>query len=578
MPYKCSIYGCRKKYRKTLKEIEHQNVDDDDDDAHLFRFPDDIKERDKWIKALPNADFTWTENKRICEKHWEEGYPRRTVKNGTEVPTIPPSVFENVPSSCIPTPQPEERRTSNSSGSRDRKLQKSTVTLKFNTIYNKILTNFKESFALSKNDIRILLTSENYNGPVSEYTIFISKTETDGHYSIQGYKGLLTVKIPFIQNDIVSMWSEIENSIHYIVNYEVDEDSRSQKEAFLTRQFILLNKCINEQFSCEDVSFALSMYSKSRTVYTDLLKCITMPSTRTLRRITNKIDNVSDQEFLKGITSNLTPDQMNCFILLDEVYVKPGYQYCAGIMHGAAENNPSEKAKTVLAIMINFLYGGPHLVFKIHPVNKLDSDFQKEKILKVIDELEQANICIKGIILDNNRVNQKCFKDMSDDLSKPYIMSRKGKKCYLFKDPTHILKTLRNNWYTEPTKELEFQLPDEKITRTAKWHYLEELFKKSEGDIIKNHNLTYVSIHPKPIERQNVKYVLKVFSDKTISALRITFGDEAEDTILFIQFVLKWWLVVNNKDRYAHIKLKDERRMSLETDLNTKHNIKIVLT
>ena len=98
----------------------------------------------------------------------------------------------------------------------------------------------------------------------------------------------------------------------------------------------LLNKRSNEQFSKNDLYFAISLYAKSRTVYLDMLKNIVLPSTRTLRRITNKVDNISDEEFLNGVTNALTPAQMNCFILLDEVYVKPGYQYSGGILHGGA--------------------------------------------------------------------------------------------------------------------------------------------------------------------------------------------------------------------------------------------------
>ena len=59
--------------------------------------------------------------------------------------------------------------------------------------------------------------------------------------------------------------------------------------------------------------------------------------------------------------------------------------------------------------------------------------------------------------------------------------------------------------------------------------------------------------------------VLKVFCDETASALRIRFGTEVEGTYLFIEFILKWWLIENNKKFGLDQRLKDVRRGAIES-------------
>ena len=86
-------------------------------------------------------------------------------------------------------------------------------------------------------------------------------------------------------------------------------------------------------------------------------------------------------------------------------------------------------------------------------------------------------------------------------------MTIKGNPLYLLKDTVHALKAIRNNWITEKTKMFDFQLPHDRITRTANWHCVEELYRKSAEDIIKLSPLNYSAIYLRPIE--NVKLELK---------------------------------------------------------------------
>lgn len=71
-----------------------------------------------------------------------------------------------------------------------------------------------------------------------------------------------------------------------------------------------------------------------------------------------------------------------------------------------------------------------------------------------------------------------------------------------------------------------------------------------------------MSVSPKPIERQNVKTCLRVFSEKTYTALLTHPGmkqfDGVEDTAIFINKVLSWWKIVNVKSKDIDVRLRDE--------------------
>ena len=188
---------------------------------------------------------------------------------------------------------------------------------------------------------------------------------------------------------------EMDSAINFIKYYDTDDDIRATKEKFLTRQIQLLNKRENEEFSQEDLQVSFSIYSLSRNAYESILKYIVFPCVRTLRRITNKVDSLPDEQFLDGVTANLSEVQKQCFMLIDEIYVLPGYQYSGSVVHGKAEDWPDEKARTILALMLNFLFGGSKLVFKLHPVHTLDSIFLRERIDSALNKLHDNGIKVK---------------------------------------------------------------------------------------------------------------------------------------------------------------------------------------
>ena len=172
--------------------------------------------------------------------------------------------------------------------------------------------------------------------------------------------------------------------------------------------------------------------------------------------------------------------------------------------------------------MLLCLFGGPRLVIKVFPVCKVTTNFQTSVIEVLNQQIIIAGGKPLGLIMDDCRVNQKSFQ---------YFNAKKVPAYYLFNDTMGILKCIRNNWkIIEKLQCLKYRLLNDNDTvRLAEWKFIIQLHA-ADSRIVK--------LSPKPIERQNVGLVLKVFCDETVAAIRVKFP-EAEYTALFIETVVK---------------------------------------
>lgn len=105
MTKKCIIPGCRSNYFYKKKENKICNVY-----SKVFRLPKATTEQKLWIKSLPFKNLKLTKDSVICFKHWPANFPTVTV-GGRERPRDPPSVWPDIPKSCVPTPLPAPRST-----------------------------------------------------------------------------------------------------------------------------------------------------------------------------------------------------------------------------------------------------------------------------------------------------------------------------------------------------------------------------------------------------------------------------------------------------------------------------------
>ena len=255
---------------------------------------------------------------------------------------------------------------------------------------------------------------------------------------------------------------------------------------------------------------------------------------------------------MKAITDKVPADKRSCILIHDEVYVKKMMLYHGGRIFGRAQNDPAALAKTLLGMMLIFLYGGPKFLTKMIPVSNLTSEFLFNQVHVTLSTLlELCSTLVKAIVCDGNRVNQQFFKMFMTSPGKPWL-TKSG--TYLLFDYVHLLKNIRNLWLTEKTQELQF--PHGGKLCTAIWSHLVQLHSYEQGKIAKTSDLDAVSIAPKPIERQRVSTVLKVFSEKTHAALiSCTQIDNSRlETAAFIHKVLTWWTIINVRSRGKDVK------------------------
>ena len=101
MGKKFCVYACKTNYSsEKLKS----------DKILVYLFPKDEKEKEKWIKAVPNANLRVSKDIVVCALHWPSGFEDIQV-NGKSRPKDPPSIWPGVPSSQTRTASKPQRPT-----------------------------------------------------------------------------------------------------------------------------------------------------------------------------------------------------------------------------------------------------------------------------------------------------------------------------------------------------------------------------------------------------------------------------------------------------------------------------------
>ena len=101
MGKKFCVYACKTNYSsEKLKS----------DKILVYLFPKDEKEKEKWIKAVPNANLRVSKDIVVCALHWPPGFEDIQV-NGKSRPKDPPSIWPGVPSSQTRTASKPQRPT-----------------------------------------------------------------------------------------------------------------------------------------------------------------------------------------------------------------------------------------------------------------------------------------------------------------------------------------------------------------------------------------------------------------------------------------------------------------------------------
>ena len=75
----------------------------------VHKFPADESEKKAWTKAIPRENLLVTKYTVVCGKHWPSSANFKSV-HGHLRPTEPPTIFPEIPSSCLVPPPLKARK------------------------------------------------------------------------------------------------------------------------------------------------------------------------------------------------------------------------------------------------------------------------------------------------------------------------------------------------------------------------------------------------------------------------------------------------------------------------------------
>ena len=319
---------------------------------------------------------------------------------------------------------------------------------------------------------------------------------------------------------------------------------------------------------------SLEIYLRSRSAYKALRDFLVLPCDKVLKSYFGKLGTAgSSNECIKvvgNVFSELADTEKFCYISADEIYVKAAVRYRGGQVIGlGVDEDPPKPAKTILALMINFLYKIPAFIARLIPVTSLKAELLEKQLILLIQIIHNAGGYVFLTMTDNLSVNQKLFKILvnlyhSNSIGTVYhpVNNSYFNVMYLCYDPVHLIKNIRNNWISEKTQTLAFKDPDSDRVVIAKWSDLKAIYKDECDNFIKTIKLDYASLYPNNFEKQKVSLALNIFNEKTVGALKLK---GYNDTAFFIEKILKMWNIINVKGPDEGRRLNNSDKYPIET-------------
>jgi hypothetical protein len=359
-----------------------------------------------------------------------------------------------------------------------------------------------------------------------------------------------------INKHVPSNIDYLNKALHEL--YIIDDLHNSSHFQFLMAQLEMLLTPANKlRYTKYSLIFAAELLCLSPAAYRMLRgsRTIILPKQQVIRDLMSR--SLQDSS-LQTVLNELRPEQRLVNVLFDEVKLKSVLRFTAGHVAGHAANEPEKLATSALAFELVCHCGGPRFIVRVVPVANLDAKQLREYVLEVIATVERSGGRPVSIICDNCPLNQRLYKDLGG----PGLVKlpNDGLQVYLVHDYVHIFKNIRNNWITEPQQELSFQLDGTEYT--ACWKDIRRLYEIDSKTPLRLTRLTHTAVFPKVLQRQSVPLVCKVFDDKTVAAFEAV-KDKLNfqpGTVKLVALITNWFQMMNVKDRYSDIRLRDVRR------------------
>ena len=600
MPRKCVVGKCRSGYdseNKRRKALGLPNVP-------VFKFPTNENEKQMWISALPNIlEKPPTKHVGVCELHFRSDYEKITVQGGKHRPKLPPSEFDTPASFSIQTTSSGdrdiERRCIDSTSRRERSrldaLEKDTINDW--TSLKKYCANMSDLTFRETEDSIDLFKFEGFP-PELLFSVNITK-----EMKVVAFKKRMQIPLRDIIQSFsaeLKYFSEVRAIIEKLISFEVpvanilkkvsadianlSQDSKMSNVQvkqlnFMSRQLSLQSfKAGGRRYSAQTVYDALNLFLRNKNCYKEIRKLLALPSDVSLRQYFGKLGTPGVEgecrNVVTAVFSKLEGAQKYCKILVDEIYIKPAVCYTLRQVIGYSVDDPQKPATTVLTILIAPLMGAPAFVARLFPLATLEASFLMDQILAVISIVHEASGLVFLVMNDNLRTNQCFFKMMhqrfgssSEYCIKHPVENDVFENLFLLYDPTHLYKSIRNNWLSEKTKSLTFRDPVTQRSITGKWADLVDLYKKESESGISMTKLNYQTLYPDNFDKQKVPLVQNIFNEKTIAALEM---HGCNETSIFLSRVTRMWNILNVKSPVIGKHLNDPDRYTISDTNDTR--------
>ena len=577
MPRSCNVLGCRGNYpgEPYSKVVKFPNKDTD------------YAEWDRWLCAMPNERASLEKLKEIwiCRSHFDCEWQK--VRGG-ERPVSPPSIFPGIPKSCFKQTVSKPRPTSATSEKRaeieTQRREEEDKIKDFDDFCQKICVRYPNfNIIPDEGGTDIYLSRTDVRGQkVTRFLHFRSITSHFGFlYFVTGEKDGTPVpkgKFSLQKNSLVSRWTQMDDIVSVIDNYEIKNDDRlkiilesfdkmeelhgSAHFQFLRAQLeLLLTAPKGRRFDKQILVVAAEIYGISPAAYKMIYRSgvLAIPSVATIKKLLRASFN---DDNLAAIFKELKTQQRLVNVLFDEVKLISTLRFTGGHALGYAQNSSQISTETLathaLVIEIVCHHGGPRYILRVRPVAKLKADDLKKILQEAMLAIIKAGGRIMSLVCDNCPTNQGVYRILGGP-GKVHFENI-GMTVFLVYDYVHIFKNIRNNWITVLNKMLSFEKDGK--TLIASWADVQALYEEDRLTTLRLTKLTHTSVFPKPLQRQSVPLVCQVFNDKTVAAMvslqkKLLIND---GTIEFIRMVTNWFHMMNVKDKYSGIHSRDKLR------------------
>ena len=237
---------------------------------------------------------------------------------------------------------------------------------------------------------------------------------------------------------------------------------------------------------------------------------------------------------------------------------------------------PEDPTRTVFAIMVSSLHKKWSCISRLLPCGSISAEKIFPIIKQCVIDIENCGLRVHVISTDNYPLNVNIFKlfSLSGKLETKVPHPFDQTRClFLTFDFVHILKSIRNNWLNQKNHDKTMYFPkfeDFAIDKcqypfcvhSASFQDIRLLYSSERGSLAKlAPQLSVKACFPSSIERQNVRLVLKIVNDLTLSALEIQNEKRCEEyrnnTSTFVRILLTLWKIFNVSTPFKGIRLND---------------------